>query len=370
MSYALSPAARACLVAAFAFPGLRGLALGYTLSPAARAASSRRLRSQGSRTRPELTLSPAARAASSRRLGSQGSRTRPGLHAVARCAGLPRRGVWVPRARGLALSSRFRPLRGLPRRGVWVPGLADSPWATRCRPAARAASSRRLGSQGSRTRPGLHAVARCAGCLVVAFAFPGLADSPWATRCRPAARACLVAAFVAFALPGLADLPWATRCRPLRGLPRRGVWVPRARGLARGYTLSPAARACLVATFASPGLADSPWATRCRPLRGLPRRGVSFPGLADSPWAHAVAARAASSRRLGSQGSRTRPELTLSPAARAASSRRLGSQGSRTRLGLHAVARCAGCLVTAFAFPGLADSPWATRCRPLRGLPH
>src|SRR6185369_3125840 len=43
--------------------------------------------------------------------------------------------------------------------------------------------------QGSRTRPGLHAVAReYAGSRRCCVAYPGLADSPWATRCRPRVR--------------------------------------------------------------------------------------------------------------------------------------------------------------------------------------
>src|SRR5262249_14552865 len=52
--------------------------------------------------------------------------------------------------------------------------------------------------------------------------------------------------------------------------------LPTARGLAVGYTLSPATRACTEACFAYPRLADSPWATRCRPLRGLVRRRASL----------------------------------------------------------------------------------------------
>ena len=65
-----------------------------------------------------------------------------------------------------------------------------------------------------------------------------------------------------------------------------GRWlfcVPRARGLALGYTLS-SARARAVGCFACPGLADSLWATRCRPLRGLGAVGCFVcPELADSP---------------------------------------------------------------------------------------
>src|SRR6185369_6016524 len=65
--------------------------------------------------------------------------------------------------------------------------------------------------EGSRTRPGLHAVAREYAGLFLVLATPELADSPWATRCRPRVR-------------GL--IPRARN--------------PRARGLALGYTLSPA----------------------------------------------------------------------------------------------------------------------------------
>ncbi len=109
-------------------PKARGLALGYTLSPAARACDAVALRTQG-------------------------SRTRTGLHAVARCASL----------------RRCR---------VAYPGLADSHWATLCRPLRGLATLSRLRTQGSRTRPGLHAVARCAGLRRCRVAYPGLADSP------------------------------------------------------------------------------------------------------------------------------------------------------------------------------------------------
>jgi len=122
-----------------AVPRARGLALGYTLSPAG----------AGSRCA---------------RRGSQGSRTRPGLHAVARWRELAMARVAVPRARGLALGYMLSPAGA----------------GSRCA---------RRGSQGSRTRPGLHAVARWRGLAMGASRFPGLADSPWATRCRPPARA-------------------------------------------------------------------------------------------------------------------------------------------------------------------------------------
>jgi len=45
---------------------------------------------------------------------------------------------------------------------------------------------------------------------------------------------------------------------------------PRARGLALGYMLSPAYAGLSPLTQCNPGLADSPWAICCRPLRGLP----------------------------------------------------------------------------------------------------
>src|SRR5207247_2095012 len=114
-----------------------------------------------------------------------------------------------------------------------------------------------------------YAVARCAGLFKSLISYPGLADSLWATRCRPLRG--LVQSLISY--PGLADSPWATRRRPLRGL--------------------------VQSLISYPGLADSPWATRCRPLRGL----VSL-----------------------------RSCIVVA----------LHTQGSRTRPGLHAVARCAG----------------------------
>src|SRR5215813_13241418 len=96
--------------------------------------------------------------------------------------------------------------------------------------------------------------------------------------------------------------------------------LPTARGLAVGYTLSPATRACTEACFAYPRLADSPWATRCRPLtRACTEACFAYPRLADSPWA-----------------TRCRPLRGL--VRRRASL----THGSRTRRGLHAVARYAG----------------------------
>jgi hypothetical protein len=53
-------------------------------------------------------------------------------------------------------------------------------------------------------------------------------------------------------IQGCADLPWATCCRPLRGL-AVGVVIPGLRGLALGYMLLPATRA---------------WGWRCGPWAG------------------------------------------------------------------------------------------------------
>jgi hypothetical protein len=63
--------------------------------------------------------------------------------------------------------------------------LRCTPWATRYRPLRGLAGSRALRTQGSRTRPRLHALARFAGLRVACVAHPGLADSPKATRNRP-----------------------------------------------------------------------------------------------------------------------------------------------------------------------------------------
>src|SRR6185369_6909638 len=108
---------------------------------------------------------------------------------------------------------------------------------------------------------------------------------------------------------------------------------------AREYAGSPPVRA-------SPGLADSPWATRCRPrVRGL----ASRPRI---PRARGLA--------LG---------YMLSPANTRARLPSAHPQGSRTRPGLHAFAREYAGSPPVRASPGLADSPWATRCRPrVRGL--
>src|SRR4029079_7094769 len=105
---------------------------------------------------------------------------------------------------------------------------------------------------------------------------------------------------------------------------------PGLRGLALGYMLSPTSWACVAAALrccrvATQGFADSPWATCCRPLRGLAsllRCDVlrCDPGHADSPWATCC--------------------------------RPLRGLASPTR----------------FVTQGFADSPWAPCCRPLRGL--
>src|SRR2546430_390239 len=123
------------------------------------------------------------------------------------------------------------------------------------------------------------------------------------------------------------------------------AYYPKARGLALGYTPTPTAWAQLLFSPTTPRLADSPWATRRRPLRGL---NCCF--------------------RLLPQGSRTR--LGLPAAARCVGSSLFSpaTQGSRTRLGLHAAAHCVDSSLFSHATPRLADSPWATRRRPLRGL--
>src|SRR6185369_10488556 len=204
-------------------------------------------------------------------------------------------------------------------------------------PASTRARLPSVHSQGSRTRPGLHAAAREYAGSPPVRAFPGLADSPWATRCRPRVR-------------GLASLPCIPRARGLA----LGYTLPPASTRARlpsahpqgsrttlGYTLPPAStRARLPSAHsqgsrtrpglhavareyagsppfrASPGLADSPCATRCRPrVRGL----ASLPRI---PRARGLA--------LG---------YTLAPANTRARLPSAHPQGSRTRPGLHAGAR-------------------------------
>src|SRR5262245_43959179 len=74
-----------------------------------------------------------------------------------------------PRARGLALGYTLLPAgAGLRRLLDPIRGLADSPWATRCCPLARAYVACSIQSQGSRTLPGLHAVARWRGLVSIA----------------------------------------------------------------------------------------------------------------------------------------------------------------------------------------------------------
>src|SRR5215471_2030396 len=121
------------------------------------------------------------------------------------------------------------------------PGFADSPWATCCRPLAQACGcfATRF-TQGSRTRPGLHAVARWRGLAVVSARFTQ------GSRTRPGLHA-------------------VARWRGLAVVLQRAL--PRARGLALGYMLSPAGAGLrLFCNALYPGLADSPWATCCRPL--------------------------------------------------------------------------------------------------------
>src|SRR6185369_11452120 len=94
-------------------------------------------------------------------------------------AGSAVRSRCLPRARGLALGYALSPAstRAQQFEVVAYPGLADSPWATRCRPRVRGlSSSKSLPTQGSRTRPGLRAVAR------------EYAGSAVRSRCLPRAR--------------------------------------------------------------------------------------------------------------------------------------------------------------------------------------
>src|SRR5262249_38523464 len=105
------------------------------------------------------------------------------------------------------------------------PGLAVSPWATCHRPRVRGPLGCVLPIQGSRTRPGLNAIAReYAGCAVACY-LPtarglvlGYMTSPASTR----------AARLRATYPGLADSPWATCCRPrVRGLANHEAGEPR-----------------------------------------------------------------------------------------------------------------------------------------------
>jgi hypothetical protein len=135
-------------------------------------------------------------------------------------AGLAATGRELPRARGLALGYT------LPPASTRAPAVASLP------------------TQGSRTRPGLHAAAReyagSCGCVV---AYPRLADSPWATRCRPLTRARGLSCYLARTTQGSRTRPGlhaVARLRGLAGLAATWRELPRARGLALGYTLSPA----------------------------------------------------------------------------------------------------------------------------------
>ncbi|HSB10452.1 MAG TPA: hypothetical protein VLM38_13270, partial [Blastocatellia bacterium] len=100
----------------------------------------------------------------------QGARTRPGPPAVARYAGSAVVAVSLPRARGLALGYALSPAaRARPGVGGRDPRARGLALGYTLSPAARAhlAGSPVVAvanTKGSRTRPGLHAVARCAGC--------------------------------------------------------------------------------------------------------------------------------------------------------------------------------------------------------------
>jgi hypothetical protein len=83
----------------------------------------------------------------------------------------------------------------------------------------------------------------------------------------------------------------------------------------------------------------------CRPLRGL-----------------------ASLLQFRTQGSRTRPGLhAVARFAGLASLLQFRTQGSRTRLGYMLSPASLGLRRCCVSYPGFADSPWATCCRPLRG---
>src|SRR4029078_13191407 len=110
--------------------------------------------------------------------------------------------------------------------------------------------------RASRTRPGLHAAAHCVGlrrsCVEVL-----VVRRTRASRTRPglhAAAHCVGLRRCGLRTQGFADSPWATRCRPLRGLATLRFAYPGLRGLALGYTLPPTAWACLASRFAYPGL--------------------------------------------------------------------------------------------------------------------
>src|SRR6185436_11552281 len=136
------------------------------------------------------------------------------------------------------------------------PGLADSPWATCCRPLRGLVLLRLLRTQGSRTRPGLHAVARYAGSCSSAYCVPRARGLAQGYMLSPATRA---RAPPLTAYPGLADSPWAVA--RYAGSCSSAYCVPRARGLALGYMLSPATRARALRLLRTPGSRTRPWAT-------------------------------------------------------------------------------------------------------------
>src|SRR5258708_836900 len=90
-------------------------------------------------------------------------------------------------------------------------------------------------TQGSRTRPGLHAVAHYVGSSFFSDADPGLADSPWATCCRPL-RGLIV---LLTCRPRAGGLALGYMLSPTTWAHRSSHMPTRARGLSLGYMLSP-----------------------------------------------------------------------------------------------------------------------------------
>src|SRR5215471_12829565 len=89
-----------------------------------------------------------------------------------------------------------------------------------------------------------------AGLYQPLLPYPGLADSPWAKSCRPLTRACVV---------------------------RSGV--PRARGLALGYTLSPAGAGLRRSLYRTQGSRTRPGLHALARWRGLVTARAPFSEL-------------------------------------------------------------------------------------------